>query len=354
MYTLTQKLADLVPYEPIKGEYKIRLDANESCFNLPPEITNKITTALSQLDFNRYPDPYAVKTIESFSGYYRINPKLVTAGNGSDELISLLCGCFLQKDDTIVTLSHDFSMYAFYASLCELNVKTFDKNDDLTIDIAKLIEFCKTTNAKLLIFSNPCNPTSLGIEKTEMLQIVAELEKIGCLVAADEAYMDFWGKKAEQSVLGCVTEHENLLVLKTASKFVGLAAIRLGFAVANEKITRALKAAKSPYNTDSISQLVGEIVFKEHDYLYQRKMELLDNTAVLYYKLASFSDRGTFEKVYPTKANFVFVKTDKATEIADLLAENGIAVRNFKTHLRICTGAKEELAELFRVLDNFK
>ena len=99
MYQLNEKIKNLVPYEPISGTYDIRLDANECPVNLPEEIRAQFHLRLDEIAFNRYPDPLAQRLVNSFAEYYGVKPELVTAGNGSDELIFLIESAFLQKGD---------------------------------------------------------------------------------------------------------------------------------------------------------------------------------------------------------------------------------------------------------------
>ena len=96
-YKLNKKLINLVPYDPITGHYDIRLDANESCFNLNDQLKAKINKSISQIDFNRYPDCLAKAPTKAFSELYNIPEELVSAGNGSDELISIIEGCFFER-----------------------------------------------------------------------------------------------------------------------------------------------------------------------------------------------------------------------------------------------------------------
>ena len=143
MYELNSKLKKVEPYDPVEGDYKIRLDANESYYNINNELGDKIAGEIKKISLNRYPDPMASGAIKAFAEYYNIPEKFVTAGNGSDELISIIAGCFLEKGDKILTLSPDFSMYAFYGSLYELNVEAMQKEPNLQISIPKVINYCK-------------------------------------------------------------------------------------------------------------------------------------------------------------------------------------------------------------------
>ena len=345
MYKLTEKLEQLEPYDPIQGEYEIRLDANESFIKTEYE---SIIQGLKNIDLNRYPDPYAKKLIQTYCDFYGINPDLVTAGNGSDELISIITACFLQKNEKVLCFSPDFSMYAFYSALYELDVITVQKRSDLTIDVDDAIEKINTENIKAVLFSNPCNPTSLGLKKTEVIKLI---RSVNALVVLDEAYMDFWDEK--ESLLKETEEFDNLIVLRTCSKALGMAALRLGFAVSNCKITEKLRAAKSPYNVNTLTQSVAEYLLHdkqaaaEHIELCKAaKKELFDGIKEL--------NIPYFEVIYPSVTNFVFIKTTSAREIFDYLLSKSIAVRYMGNYLRITAGSREENKAVLSALKEFK
>lgn len=344
MYKLTEKLAGLIPYEPVQGDYKIRLDANESFIDTPKEILEK---ALSGATVNRYPDPYAKKLTEAYSDFYGINPELVTAGNGSDELISIITSCFLRKNEKLLCLTPDFSMYAFYSSLYELNVVTMPKENDLTINIDKVIEKINSENIKAVIFSNPCNPTSLGVKKADIIRLISS---VSALVILDEAYMDFWGE--ENSLLKDTAAYDNLILLRTCSKALGMAGLRLGFAVSNAVITEKLRAAKSPYNVNALTQSIAASLLSDKTEMQRRinackaALNKLDNG--ICERNFSF-----FETVYPSVTNFLFIKTSKAKEIFEYLLSKSIAVRCMGDHLRITAGAAEENMALLKALNGF-
>lgn len=345
MYKLTEKLVNLTPYDPIQGDYKIRLDANESFINTDHDILSK---ALNGTSLNRYPDPFAAKLINAYSVYYGINPDLVTAGNGSDELISIITACFLQKNERVLTLAPDFSMYFFYSSLYELNVRVMKKEEDLTINVDKVIETVNKEKIRAVIFSNPCNPTSLGLDKADVEKLITS---VNALVILDEAYMDFW--KEEQSLIRETEKYDNLIVLRTCSKAFGMAGLRLGFAVSNEIITEKLRAAKSPYNVNALTQSIAAYVISDKAEINRRIKACKDALREL--------DNGIcernfpfFEKIYPSVTNFLFIKTDRAKEIFDYLLTQSIAVRLMGNFLRITAGSTEENTALLKALLNFK
>ncbi|XOQ49068.1 MAG: histidinol-phosphate transaminase [Eubacteriales bacterium] len=335
-YELNEKIRDLKPYDPISGDFSVRLDANESFIPVPRQILQKISDAVLSIPYNRYPDPLAKELCESFGRYYHINSDLVTAGNGSDELISVICSAFLMKGDTMLTLSPDFSMYRFYASIAEAKTELYFKNPDMSIDVDKLIAMVNGSNAKLVIFSNPCNPTSLGLKREEVRRLVTSVK---ALVVLDEAYMDFWS----ESLLNEVESYDNLMILRTCSKAFAMAGIRLGFAVANRKLTNAMKAVKSPYNVNTLTQKAGSVVLQEGQWLRSCIEEIKASRDMLYERMRIFeSNYAQRMHVYPSVTNFLFVKISQADDVYYELLKSGIAVRYFGDFLRITAGTKEE------------
>lgn len=345
-YTLNKKIRELEPYEPISGTYEVRLDANECPDNLPPELLAQVSDAVKNIQFNRYPDPLATELIRAFAGFYDIKPGLVTAGNGSDELIFLIESAFLEKGDKMLVVSPDFSMYRFYSSICEVECDTFFKDDSFNIDVDALLEKISRDNIKLLLFSNPCNPTGGGITADRARRLVRGTD---ALVILDEAYMDFW----DESLLDEVEEYDNLIIFRTASKAIGCAALRLGFAVANPVISRAIKAVKSPYNVNSISQAIGEVIYKNKEYLHKRKITIVNNRKTLYNELSAIAAEQPDMTVYPSVANFVFVKTDRALEIWEYLKSRSIVVRLMGSYLRITAGTEDEVRRTIDALKQY-
>ena len=343
---LPEKLTSLKAYDPITGSYAVRLDANESYFDLPSVLKSKIADQIEQISFNRYPDPLATEVVEAFAAYYHVLPDCVTAGNGSDEIITLLLGTFMEKGQKLVTVSPDFSMYGFYAALSELEVINVPKKSNLQIDTDALIAACQQANA--VVFSNPCNPTSLGLPRADVIRLIESAPD--CLIIVDEAYMDFW----DESVMDLVNKYENLIVLRTCSKAIGLAAARMGFAVMDKYKTSLLRAAKSPYNCDAISQKICAAVLREQTLLRHCCDEIIVQTQRLYTAVNELVQRypDLLETVYPPRTNFVFVQTAYAGEIYEQLQKEGIAVRCFPNGLRICAGTRREHTLLLTELEN--
>lgn len=342
---IPEKLIKLKPYNPDIDNCKIHLDANENCMDLPDNMRIKVADAVLKVSFNRYPDPLAKGICEAFGKLHNIPARYITAGNGSDELISLLFGSFMQKGDKVLIPEPDFSMYAFYCSLSECKPVKLEKDSELHFTAENMIETAKREGVKLIIFSNPCNPTGQGLLKEDIIKIA---EQSDCLVVADEAYMDFW----DQSVLDYVTSLDNLIILKTCSK-IGFAAMRLGFAIANSELTDHLRAAKSPYNINSLTQAAAEVVLNDRDYIIGMAEALKRSRDRLYKALSGLSLKyPNAIKVYPSHTNFVFVKSEYAAKINQALRQNGISIRFLNgCYLRITAGLEEENKALIAALE---
>lgn len=349
MYEINAKIRDLEPYEPIQGDYKIRLDANESFLHLPESISAGILHASFSLELNRYPDSATKALVKAFAKRYQVPAENVVAGNGSDELISIIFQSFLLKGERYATLAPDFSMYDFYGYMAECEGVRIQKEKDLTIDVDKVIKTCNNENVKLLIFSNPCNPTALGFSRAAVRRIISG---VSALVVLDEAYMDFW----EESMLGEFAGYDNLLVLKTCSKAFGAAALRVGFAVGEEKLIRALKAVKSPYNVNAFSQKSAEIILNCRGECDAAIRRILLSRAELQAGIDALCAR------FPEKAatvrsvtNFVVLQTPLAKALYEALLRDSIAVRYFEnmSALRITAGSTGENAAVLRGITRF-
>ena len=150
----------------------IHLDANESFLPLPASILEELAAAVPQVAFNRYPDPAAQELCQAFAQYYGVPVENVAAGNGSDELITVLFTGFLQKGEAFATLEPDFSMYAFNGYLQEARHVPIPKGADYAIDVDRTIQTCRQEGVKLLIFSNPGNPTSIVCPRQEVRRLI--------------------------------------------------------------------------------------------------------------------------------------------------------------------------------------
>ena len=338
MYELNDKIRNLKPYDPISGEYQIRLDANESFLPIPEDLRAEILQRIDEAAWNRYPDPTAAGVCRAFGAYYGVPEECIAAGNGSDELIMILLSSFLKRGEKLLTISPDFSMYRFYGSLAEAENVSLTKPDTLRIDPDDVIRTIRETGARLVIFSNPCNPTGQGLTRDEVRKIITSVD---ALVVLDEAYMDFWN----ESMIREAGQYDNLIILRTCSKAFGMAAIRLGFAVANKRLADVIRAVKSPYNVNSLSQAAAAAVLTHGDMLRSNLKKIISSRDWLYENMKEICENKGISLSKPA-TNFIFFKPKNAANVFEGLKAKGILIRKMGDYLRITAGSPEENKEV--------
>ena len=331
-----ENLQNFVPYNVPKLDYEIKLDANESFLKLNDYMMGKILNKIKNVEFNRYPDAGAEKVCGVYSKYLGIKKENIMAGNGSDELIQIIIATLVDKNENIMTVEPDFSMYGNYAGIGGGKALTFELDEEFNLDENKLIEKVNEEKVKVLFLSNPNNPTGKVLNKEQIFKI---LKGCNCAVVIDEAYVEFY----EESIVESIYEYENLIVLRTCSKAMASAAIRLGFLITNSLLLNEIKKAKPPFNVSSVTQAIGEVILEEIDYINNCLEKIKGERSFLVDKLNAFKEI----KLYPTCANFVLVKFKDAEFVYKYLLENKIVVRNYKQgrlkdFLRITVGSREE------------
>ncbi|APM38675.1 histidinol-phosphate transaminase [Clostridium kluyveri] len=331
-----RNLQNFVPYTVPKLDYEIKLDANESFLKLDDYMMGKILNKIKDVEFNRYPDAGAEKVCRAYSKYVGINRENIMAGNGSDELIQIIIAALVDKNENIMTVEPDFSMYGNYSEVGGGKALIFQLDEEFNLDVDKLIESVNVEKVKVLFLSNPNNPTGKVLKREQIFKI---LNGCNCAVVVDEAYVEFH----EESIVDSIYEYENLIVLRTCSKAMASAAIRLGFLITNSFMLNEIKKAKPPFNVSSVTQAIGETVLKETEYIKKSLENIKNERSFLIDKLSAFKDF----KLYPTCANFILIKFKDAEFVYKYLLKNKIVVRNYKQgrlkdFLRITVGSREE------------
>ncbi len=314
MSYVSKKMSGKTPYVPLLGDFKIRLDANESPLPLTDEVKERFCAEISNININRYPDSDSSALRAAFAKKFSLDANNVMAGNGSDEIISIIMTSLLDSGDKLCVAYPDFSMYSFYAELSENEVIICKKDENFNLET--LSNFVVENGARAVIFSNPCNPTGEGYKRDEVIKFI---ESTPALCIVDEAYMDFW----DQSILDLADKYENLIVLKTLSKAYGSAGIRLGFAIGHPTLICALNVARSPYNVNTLTQTLGKIIIED---MPDRSAYLSSQAKKLEAKIGEILPDA---KIVPTKTNFVYLSHPDAKKIYEGLLNCGIAIRYF-------------------------
>ena len=315
----------LTPYASAREEYQgtegTFLDANENAFGTPGQADD-------QTQFHRYPDPYQRALKQRLSEVKHVPAEQMFLGNGSDEIVDLLIKAFCRPGhDNVVILPPTFGMYKVAAAVNDVPLRVAPLTDDYTIDETALCE-AVDERTKIIFFCSPNNPTGNLLNHT---LIEHWIDEFAGLVVVDEAYGDFADTPsfAEQ-----LAEHPNLIVMQTLSKAWGMAALRLGMAFASPEVVAVLNKIKMPYNVNRLTQELA-IELLDHEAEMQRTVrEILS----LRDRLAHALERlPVVERVYPSDANFLFVKMHQADRVFSSLIERQIIVRN-QSHVQRCEG----------------
>lgn len=346
-------LKGLHPYEPIvpPGELSgrsgvpvasiIKLDGNENPYGCSP----RVNLALADYShYHIYPDPEQRRLREALSGYVGIDAGYIVAGSGSDELIDLILRLFLEPGDEVVNCPPTFGMYPFSTQVCGGRMVDVPRDGSFAVDVPG-IKRAWGPHTKVIFLASPNNPSGNNIPR----QDVVELLDSGKVVVVDEAYYEFSGV----TVADLVPRYDNLMVLRTFSKWAGLAGLRVGYGVFPLRIARYLLRIKPPYNINVAAEVAACESLADLDYLREMVAAITNERQRLLAELKRFS----FLKVFPSEANFILcsVGNGKARNIYQGLQKKGIFIRYFDTpllrdYIRISVGKPKHSDALITAL----
>ena len=325
-------------------ECEVKLDGNESPFELIPEIKNEIFDKILLTKLNRYPNSNATGLKKAASKHYNLSEDNILFGNGSDELIQMLIETFTGKSATVLVPSPTFSMYKLTSIVLGKTVIEVELDQNFDIDLELTLKYIKERDPDLFFLSTPNNPTGNSFSKEKITTILGSTSG---LVIVDEAYFDYHG----ETFIPLLKEFDNLIVLRTMSK-IGFASVRLGILFANSSLVDELNKARLPYNINSITQLISEVVISNYLLLEANFSKIKQERNLMYEKLKKLPNI----KVFPSDANFFLIKVPDADSYFNKLAEQGILVRNLNDSprldncLRVTIGTS---SENLKFLDTF-
>ncbi len=342
-----KKLKPYVPGEQPQDRKYLKLNTNENPFPPSPQV-KKLLQSLDADRLRRYPDPSAIKLRERIAERYGLKKEQVFVSNGSDEALSFcFYALFDSRNGKLLFPEVGYSFYPVYCDFYGIEYERIPVTKELAISVE---EFVKRQGSCGVVFANPNAPTGTFVTLQEILHLLKNYppEKP---VLIDEAYIDFGG----ESAVPLLRDHKNLLLVRTFSKSMSLAGVRLGFVMAGKELIDALVTVKDSFNSYPVSALgqsIGEIALSDES--YYRSI----NNAIVAVRESFSSD---LEKlgwiVLPSKANFVFARKEGVAgkEIYLKLKDRGILVRHFdaekvRDFVRITIGTQEDMARLLQEL----
>ncbi len=336
-------LKDHKPYNASEIEYKVKLNANESPFNLPKVVRKNIIKWFEdEENLNLYPDTDCIELKKELSKWYNVNVENIICSVGSDQLIEYICKIFLEPSDVVVVPSPSFSMYSITAKLNKAKIVEVKFNDDLSYNADRIIEACEENDAKILFLCTPNNPTGVTISCSDIEKI---LDNVDCPVIIDEAYAEF----TNETMLPYINKYNNIIVLRTFSKAYGLAGLRIGYGIADKEFIQALEIVKVPYNLGTLSQKIAIEVLRNSE-VYKERIEFIKQEREwLFEQLKSIKGL----KVYKSEANFIYVES--IVNISEYLSSKKILIRELKSSnglyfSRITVGERKQNEKLIKKL----
>jgi histidinol-phosphate aminotransferase len=326
----------------IRREDVIKLDGNENPFGPSPKALEAIR---NERDYHIYPDPDQRKVREALASYLGVAPECIVCGLGSDDLIDLVLRAVVMPGDGVIDCPPSFGMYPFSTQVAGGRVLSVPRQESFALDLS-LIEDA-TDDAKLIFVASPNNPTGTRIGRDELERLL----RTGLLVVVDEAYIEFAG--IEHSFVPLVRDYQNLVVLRTFSKWAGLAGLRAGYSVMAPELASVLMTIKQPYNLNVAAGVAMLAALEDAPLLMERACKI----AGLREELSAALTTLGWIMPYPSEANFVLCRLDgvDALEVKERLASRGIFARYFDTpllrnHLRISVGLEEQQRRLIEAL----
>ena len=329
----------------------VKLDANENPYGPLPVVRE----ALGRLDFPHiYPDPESRLLRKSLARFTGVGEDYLLAGAGADELIDLLMRVFLEPGDSILSCPPTFGMYPFDAELNAARCLEVPRNMDFSLDMKSIYRTVETYQPKLLFIASPNNPDGSLLDAITM----DELLSLPLLVILDEAYIEFAGEDLGESLsrIREVPSRDNLVVLRTFSKWAGLAGLRIGYGAFPLWLMPTLWKSKQPYNVNVAASVAAQVSLEHVNELAGIVEQLKAERSRLITALQEFP----YLKPYPTHSNFILCQVigrDAAKLKAGLAEEHGIFVRYFnkpglRDHIRISVGRPQDTEKLLKALDS--
>ena len=323
----------------------IKLDGNENPYGCSPKVYQALA---NYRYYHNYPDPEQMELRKALEEYTGLGRQHIVCGMGSDDLIDLILRLFLKPGDQVINCPPTFGMYPFSTDVCGGRVVDVPRTKDFTIDIVG-IKKALTNRTKAIFVASPNNPTGDTPTEKEIMELVGT----GKIVVVDEAYFEF----SNVTMANLVPSYPNLIVLRTFSKWAGLAGLRIGYGFFPVEIAGYLMKIKQPYNANAAAQAAVLVSLADIEYLRANVARIVKERERLFGKLKELD----WIRPYPSQGNFILCSLleGKAKEIWQQLRKKGIFVRYFDTPrlkdcLRISVGKPEDTDALVKALKEVK
>ncbi|WP_034351295.1 histidinol-phosphate transaminase [Herbaspirillum sp. GW103] len=327
-------------YHVPSAEGMVKLDAMENPYLLPPALRDELAQRLAALALNRYPVPSYTRLKAAICAQLGVPEGYdVLLGNGSDELITMLCVACAMPGRTVLAPEPGFVMYGISAKMAGLDYVGVPLRADLTLDLPAMLAAIEQHKPVITWLGYPNNPTGTLYPMAEVLRIIEAAAPYG-LVVVDEAYQPF----AVSTLMPALPQHNNLIVMRTVSK-LGLAGIRLGYLSAAPALLRELDKVRPPYNVNVLTEAAALLVLEHLPVLEAQAAQLREARGALAARLAALEG----VEVFASAANFILIRVPDADKVSAALLARRVLVKNagrmhvlLRNCLRITVSSDEE------------
>ncbi|OAS86329.1 histidinol-phosphate transaminase [Metabacillus litoralis] len=356
---IKEQLLSLKPYQPgkpieeVKKEFNltkvVKLASNENPYGCSKKAKQAILDELDQLAI--YPDGYSALLRTQVAKHVGVNEDELLFGNGSDEVVQIICRALLSPQKNTVMATPTFPQYKHNAVIegAEIReVPLVDGDHNLDEMLTKIDE-----NTTVLWVCTPNNPTGTYVKKQELLDFLSKVPK-HVLVVVDEAYYEYVVAEDYPQTVPLLKDYPNLMILRTFSKAYGLAALRVGYGIANADLIRKIEPAREPFNTSRVAQAAAIAALEDPAFV----SECSDKNKQGLQQFYQFCEDLKLE-FYSSEGNFILIDFKRdSDEVFNALLKKGYIVRSgnalgFPTHLRITVGTEEQNAEIIEILKEF-
>ncbi|MDD6208673.1 MAG: histidinol-phosphate transaminase [Clostridiales bacterium] len=341
-----RKVDPYVPGEQPKEKNVIKLNTNENPYPPAPGVV-KALEAFDTDYLRRYPDPAVSRLTSALAQNYGLKQEQVFVGVGSDDVLAMSFLTFFNSEKPILFPDITYSFYDVWAKLYRIPYETPAVDESFHI---RKEDYYKENGG--VVIANPNAPTSI-YENLDFIRDILDHNR-DVIVIVDEAYIDFGG----ESAISLLPEYENLLVVQTFSKSRSMAGMRIGYAMGNEKLIKALSDVKYSFNSYTMNQTsisLGVEAVKDVDYFNKTRNQIISTREKSKERLKEFGFS------FPdSKSNFIFATHEMidAGELFEALKKEHIFVRHFtgeriKDYLRITIGTEEEMDAFFSFVEGY-